>query len=302
MVVQFPCLKCNRAVAKNHKVAQCDICDQWIHIACNNLNTYTYKKKVNNKYYTPTEFNNALNELSTKKTKQNLYMHLNISSLSYHHLELYNLISDMKIKPKIIEISESRLQKSKQHITNISVPNYVYEHTPTEASKGGTLLYLDKNLKYKLRKDLNIYQKGMIESTFIEIINKNEKNMVAGCIYKHPKQTIPDFLDNQLLPLLEKLSNENKQILIMGDFNINLLNYDNKNTENFLDTMFSYSYLPFINTLTRVTVHSKTLIDNIFYKPMLNITAGNLSSVISDHLIQFLIEPSSTKAKLEQTC
>ena len=87
----------------------------------------------------------------------------------------------------------------------------------------------------------------------------------------------------------------------MGDFNINLLNYDNKNTANFLHTMFSYSYLPFINAPTRVTGHSKTLIDNIFYnKPMLNITAGNISSVISDHLIQFLIEPSSTNAKLEQ--
>ena len=35
---------------------------------------------------------------------------------------------------------------------------------------------------------------------------------------------------------------------------------------------------------------------------MLNITAGNISSVISDHLIQFLIEPSSTNTKLEQTC
>ena len=150
MVVQFPCLKCIRAVAKNHKAVQCDICDKWIHIACNNLNMYTYKKKVNNKYYTLTEFNNALNELSIKK--QNLYMHLNISSLSYHHLELYNLISDMKIKMKIIEISESRLQKSKQHITNISLPNYVHEHTPTESSKGGTLLYLDKSLKYKLRR------------------------------------------------------------------------------------------------------------------------------------------------------
>ena len=64
-------------------------------------------------------------------------MHLNISFLSYHHLELYNLISDMKIKPKIIEISESRLHKSKQNITNISLPNYVYEHTPTESSKEG---------------------------------------------------------------------------------------------------------------------------------------------------------------------
>ena len=54
----------------------------------------------------------------------------------------------------------------------------------------------------------------MNESTFVEIINKNEKNMVAGYIYKHPKQTIPDLLDNQLLPLLEKLSNKNKQIII----------------------------------------------------------------------------------------
>ena len=96
----------------------------------------------------------------------------------------------------------------------------------------------------------------MFKSTFIEIINKNEKNMVAGCIYKHAKQTIPDFLDNNLLPLLEKLSQENKQILIKGNFNINLLNYhNNKNTTNFLDTMFFYSSLPFINTPTRVTGH-----------------------------------------------
>ena len=35
---------------------------------------------------------------------------------------------------------------------------------------------------------------------------------------------------------------------------------------------------------------------------MLNITAGNISSIVSDHLIQFLIESSATNAKLEQTC
>ena len=79
--------------------------------------------------------------------------------------------------------------------------------------------------------------------------------MVAGCIYKHPKQTIPDVLDNHLLPLLETLSHKNKQILVMGDFNINRLNYDDKNTANFLDTMFSYFYLAFINTPSRVTDH-----------------------------------------------
>ena len=35
---------------------------------------------------------------------------------------------------------------------------------------------------------------------------------------------------------------------------------------------------------------------------MLHIAAGNISSIISDNLIQFLIELSATNAKLEQIC
>ena len=79
----------------------------------------------------------------------------------------------------------------------------------------------------------------------------------------------------------------------MGDFNINLITYnDDKNTGNFLDTMFSQSFLPYITTPTRITRNTNTLIDNIYYnKPLNNIISGNLSSIISDHLIQFLIEP-----------
>ena len=79
----------------------------------------------------------------------------------------------------------------------------------------------------------------------------------------------------------------------MGVFNIKLINYnDYKNTGNFLDTIFSQSFLPYITTPTRITRNTKTLIDNIYYnKPLNNIISGNLSSIISDHLIQFLIEP-----------
>ena len=87
----------------------------------------------------------------------------------------------------------------------------------------------------------------------------------------------------------------------MGNFNINLLNYNYKNTADFLDSMFSYLNLFVINTPTRVASHSKRInrLYNIFYNQLrLNIAAGNMSSVISDHLIQFMIEPSSTNAKL----
>ena len=115
------------------------------------------------------------------------------------------------MKPKIIAVSESRLQKGKQNINNISLPNYVYEHTPTESGKGGTLLYIDKNIKYKVRKDLNIYNKKLIESTFIEIISPKGKNMIVGCIYKHPKQGIKDFTETYIVPLVEKISFEKKR-------------------------------------------------------------------------------------------
>ena len=51
------------------------------------------------------------------------------------------------------------------------------------------------------------------------------------------------------ITLLDKLSNENKDIMIMGNFNINLINYnDDKNTGNFVDTMFSM----FSQTPTRI--------------------------------------------------
>ena len=119
----------------------------------------------------------------------------------------------------------------------------------------------------------------MVESTFIEILNKKQKNMTIGCVYKHSKHEVSDFTNNFITPLLDKLSNENKDIMIMGDFNINLITYnDDKNTGNFLDTMFSQSFLPYITTPTRITRNTKTS------KPLSNIISGNLSGIISDPL------------------
>ena len=119
------------------------------------------------------------------------------------------------------------------------------------------------------------------------------KNMIIGCVYKHPKHGVSDFTNNYITPLLDKLSNENKDIMIMDDFNINLITYnDDKNTGNFLDTMFSQS---FYLTLQHPLELEETLISNI--KPLNNIISGNLSSIISDHLIQFLIEPLNFSEK-----
>ena len=89
----------------------------------------------------------------------------------------------------------------------------------------------------------------MKESTFITILNKKQKNLIIGCVYKHPKHEVKDFTNNHMVPLLDKLSSENKNIMIMGDFDVNFINCnDDKNTSNFLDAMLSLSFLPFITT------------------------------------------------------
>ena len=52
----------------------------------------------------------------------------------------------------------------------------------------------------------------------------------------------------------------------MGDFNINILNCDlDKDTADFVDTIYASLLYPTINILTPITATSKTLIDNIFY-------------------------------------
>ena len=137
------------------------------------LTTQTTTQKANNRFYTPDEFNTTMKSFNL--ASQLFCMHLNISPLPYHHLELYNLLSSLKIKPNMIRISEIRLQRGNQPITNISLPNYVYEHTTTESAKGGTLLYLDKNIKYKLHNDLNIYEKRWLSLLLSKFWIKNRR-------------------------------------------------------------------------------------------------------------------------------
>ena len=79
----------------------------------------------------------------------------------------------------------------------------------------------------------------------------------------------------------------------MGDFNVDLLKYEqHKATNEFLDSLSSNMFLPHIVQQTRIPSHSKTLIDNIFSNIISqDIVSGNLTATISDHLPQFLIAP-----------
>ena len=102
------------------------------------------------------------------------------------------------------------------------------------------------------------------------------------------------FNSDFLIPLIHEITSENKQILLLGDFNIDLLKSDNDpNIMSFMDILGSNLILPQILLPTRITEHSKTLIDNIFSTPTDSGTiSGNLCYSISDHLPQFCLFPT----------
>ena len=96
---------------------------------------------------------------------------------------------------------------------------------------------------------------------WIKIINPKKTNIVIGCIYKHPGINLNEFNKFYLNNLLDKLSKENKTVFLLGDFNINPLNYDQgTSTNEFLDSQSSHLFLCCIFQPARVRSSSKTLI------------------------------------------
>ena len=106
--------------------------------------------------------------------------------------------------------------------------------------------YIKDNIICKLRKDVKINKSKYLVSIFLEIINKSGKNIIVGCINRHPCIDLSKFDNDYLNSLSEKfLCEKNKHIILMGDFNVDLLKYTtDTTTAQFLHQMYSSSLLP----------------------------------------------------------
>lgn len=72
---------------------------------------------------------------------------------------------------------------------------------------------------------------------------------------------------SQNVQLLDNISHENKEIVLLGDTNIDLLKYSsNKHTTEYLDMLIANSFCPVVTLPTRVLYSAATLIDHVFKK------------------------------------
>ena len=75
---------------------------------------------------------------------------------------------------------------------------------------------------------------------------------------------VTNFNNNYLNTLLDKISKEQKNVFLSGDFDISLPKYNYKPTNGFLNSFASSHLIPYIFQLNQYSRISKT--DNIFLK------------------------------------
>ena len=155
----------------------------------------------------------SVNDFYDLNIKNNLNIfHTNINGLESKFDNLHKFLSNTQSKMDIIAITETSQKNNENFITNVTIDGYASYYTPSNSNKGGTALYVNEKFNFIERKDLSA-QNDDYESVWVEIKNKLSKNIVTGCIYRHPRYNFKDFM-HYLENCLIKLTKENKEIYI----------------------------------------------------------------------------------------
>ena len=209
-------------------------------------------------------------------------LHINIRSISKHFDDLQILLDNQsKHSFSVIGLTETWLSSD----TNLPYAIDGYDFIVNNRSKksgGGVALYLSNCFEFTVLYELN-FMNEFIESLFVEISIPQSKNIIIGIIYRPPSSNSNDFV-SCLTTLLSNIDFVNKDVFVMGDFNIDLLKHaSNNSSHEFIELLLSASFLPLISKPTRVSNHSATLPDNILCNSLPPPASLIIISDITDH-------------------
>ena len=218
-------------------------------------------------------------------------LHLRIRSLNENFESLKELLTTIKFEFKVICLTETWCTDDPRNGTLFNLENYTSVNQVRKHGRGGGIcVFIHNSLTFKLRSDLGTNSDD-IESLVIEIVNKNSKNFVINAQYRKPAgdfKQYKTYLDN----FFNKMKNPDKAIYVVGDINLNLIDYEtNIKVINYLNLLFQKNFIPVINKPTRVSRNNATIIDHINTNHFLNnyMHSGIITADISGHFPIFLI-------------
>ena len=191
--------------------------------------------------------------------------HVNIRSAKKNLGNFENYLNILKHDFTVIGLSETWLSDNDGDLYGLCGYK-VIGHNRVNRAGGGVAVCVQDHVYFKERPDLSYFDEDC-ETVFIEVEEGQQRqnhNVIIGVIYRPTNQDISSFNDkmNNIVNIVRR---ENKTCYLLGDYNINILNYaSHVQTAQFVDMMSSNGFLPLITRPSRVTATSATLIDNIF--------------------------------------
>lgn len=241
----------DRLVALEGKPLNLSLLSETFHVFGQRENN-TFSKIKPSSYVSPDE----INRLEDNSLRMGF---VNVQGLMSSIDELTNLLPANQID--ILGICETFIN-DKTHY-NVKIPGYKFvDKNRLVHEKGGLGLFLNDGAQFERLPELEKYNVEKVCEILAVECRLGTKKIQVCVVYKPPSAPIPLFLQS-LESLLASL--DDKDVVVMGDFNINLLEFnENTHTTEFITLMSSNSLIPSCTIPTRVASTSATLIDNIF--------------------------------------
>lgn len=226
-------------------------------------------------------------------------MHQNIAGLLNKLDDLAVSIQQLKdsnVDIDIICISEHFIMNG--FTKYLTLPNYklAASYNRTNEKRGGTCILLKSGLEFRELTDIaKLSIEGIIECCAVEL---TKHKIIVVCLYRVPKtnnknELINLFFDKLDTILINLKKKSNKNIIICGDFNIDIMK-NNNITQELEHTLMNNNLKLQIREPTRL--QSKTCIDNIAHDFRKNCTCEVKELALSDHTAQIM------KFPIKKTC
>ena len=259
---------------------------------------YSHRLFNASSYYTTNEFKQVTDECLNRPLA---ILNTNARSLlkqkSDYEIFLQDLYSHNGFSFDVLTFEESWLDENNSALANIDGYNLITKHKAGSKIGGGIAVLVRTHISFNVR-DISVpsHLQNLFDCLFLDI-RVGSIDIVLGVFYRSPSVNTVKELCTFLHPLLENLKSEKKEIIIMGDMNIDLLKTESHNdTAEYLDTFLEHGFIPKITVPTRITHQSATLIDHIFVKLSdVEHNCGTITTDISDHYCNFILSNINKK-------
>ena len=185
----------------------------------------------------------------------------------------------------ILTLNETRLDNSILDC-KVQIPGYDIIRSDRNRNGGGVAMYIRTVIPYIIHKDLS---QDTLELLSIEVKKPKSKPLLISTWYQPPSAKIELF--EKFENFLKLIDNEDKDIIITGDLNCNLIEHaQNHATSGLVDIIDIFQLQQHIQTPTRTTYNSSSLMDLILTRIDDDkiLKAGVVDLGISDHSLVYI--------------